>query len=145
MNQSIVSEIKTALQELSIPGKADIMQAFFKTGKGQYGEGDFFLGIKVPVTRKICRPYRDMHVDEATTGNFAGQALAADDHRFLPPAFDHRSRQRRQQIPQGEAARQQAEPGSLGALQRLEMPTGQARRRRSICQFYSSDQTNRWR
>ena len=43
MNQSIVSEIKTALQELSIPGKAEIMQTFFKTGKGEYGEGDLLI------------------------------------------------------------------------------------------------------
>jgi 3-methyladenine DNA glycosylase AlkD len=37
------------------PEKADILQRFFKTGPGQYGEGDRFLGIMVPQTRKMVR------------------------------------------------------------------------------------------
>src|SRR3989344_228866 len=48
------------IQKLSSPEKAKILQRFFKTGKGQYGEGDIFLGIQVPDTREIAKKYCDL-------------------------------------------------------------------------------------
>lgn len=54
---NIVDEIKTALADLAIPEKAEFFPKFFKTGKGEYGEGDLFLGVTVPDQRKIAKEF----------------------------------------------------------------------------------------
>jgi 3-methyladenine DNA glycosylase AlkD len=53
-------QIKKRLKELADPGQAAILQGFFKTGPGQYGEGDLFLGIRVPVLRKLIPEFRSL-------------------------------------------------------------------------------------
>ncbi len=53
-----------ALTFLADPKKAQVLQRFFKTDKGQYAEGDIFLGISVPETRKIAVAYQKMPLSE---------------------------------------------------------------------------------
>ena len=49
--------LRKDLRGLADPAKARLLQGFFKTGKGQYGEGDVFLGVMVPQQRKLVRQY----------------------------------------------------------------------------------------
>ncbi len=51
-------ELKRDIRLLSDSVKAPVAQRFFKTGKGQYGEGDIFLGLVVPKQRTLAKKYR---------------------------------------------------------------------------------------
>ena len=52
-----INKLKKDLKQAANPKQAKILQGFFRTGKGEYGEGDIFLGIKVPVLRKFSKKY----------------------------------------------------------------------------------------
>lgn len=58
MARVTATEMRAALRELADPNIAAHSARFFKSGKGEYGEGDRFLGIRVPVVRKQVRRFR---------------------------------------------------------------------------------------
>ncbi len=62
-----LTEIRKAISKQKNPAQAIILQRFFKTEKGDYGEGDIFYGIKVPEQRKIAKQFKDLSLDELKT------------------------------------------------------------------------------
>jgi len=62
-----LQQLKADLKHLAKPEKAKILSGFFKTGKGQYGEGDIFLGIMVPEQRRIAKKYASLSLKNITT------------------------------------------------------------------------------
>ncbi len=59
--------LQTALQTLATPNKKLTLQRFFKTGKGEYAEGDIFLGITVPEQRKLIKQFRMLSLQDIET------------------------------------------------------------------------------
>ncbi len=55
-----LSDLQLKLKQAGSKKRAEVSQNFFKTGKGEYGEGDIFLGITVPELRKIARKYTNL-------------------------------------------------------------------------------------
>lgn len=55
---------RTKLKSLASPAAATAAIRFFKTGPGEYGEGDTFIGINVPTLRTVSRSFRALPLDE---------------------------------------------------------------------------------
>ena len=57
-------DVMNALNAEASDSDAVFLQRFFKIAKGEYGEGDQFIGVRVPVTRQICREFASLPIDE---------------------------------------------------------------------------------
>ena len=72
------SGLAAALDAAGAPVDALFLQHYFKTGPGEYGEGDVFIGVRVPAVRALVRHSRSMPVDEA----FELLGSAVHEHRL---------------------------------------------------------------
>ena len=62
--KQLTKTITNRLQALSDAEKREIFPKFFKAGKGEYGEGDRFLGVTVPNIRAIAKQYKNISLNE---------------------------------------------------------------------------------
>jgi 3-methyladenine DNA glycosylase AlkD len=65
--KSNLADLRADIKKRSNKNDARFAQRFFKTGPGEYGEGDVFLGIRVPVLRKLARQYRGLPEKDVLT------------------------------------------------------------------------------
>lgn len=81
-NDSISAELaKRKLHALSAPEVAASTARFFRTGPGQYGEGDVFIGVRVPAMRVLARELRGLPLQE--TGLLLSSAIHEERHLAL--------------------------------------------------------------
>jgi 3-methyladenine DNA glycosylase AlkD len=77
----MIEKIKKELRERSTPERARVSQSFFKTGAGQYGERDVFIGVTMPDQRKIAKKYVDLPLDDIR------KLLHSKEHEFRMTAL----------------------------------------------------------
>jgi 3-methyladenine DNA glycosylase AlkD len=58
------ADVRNALAEVADADAAAFLQRFFKTGPGQYGEGDLFIGVRVPQTRAVAKRFTSLPLEE---------------------------------------------------------------------------------
>jgi 3-methyladenine DNA glycosylase AlkD len=59
-----IAKVRADLRKVASAERARVSAGFFKTGKGEYGEGDVFIGVAVPDVRKIVRAHRELPLDD---------------------------------------------------------------------------------
>ena len=60
------TNLRSQLRQLASPSNAKFLQRFFKTAPGEYGAGDQFIGIRVPVLRRLAKEFHLLPLREVT-------------------------------------------------------------------------------
>ncbi|MFA5093314.1 MAG: DNA alkylation repair protein [Candidatus Omnitrophota bacterium] len=61
---SRLADIRKALRKYANKEKAKVLLSFFKTGPGEYAQGDIFLGVMVPFIRKVLKAFQDLSLQD---------------------------------------------------------------------------------
>ncbi len=59
-----IVQLRKDIKKASDPKRAKVLKGYFKTGKGEYGEGDIFLGLTIPQSRKLAIKYKNLTFTE---------------------------------------------------------------------------------
>ncbi|MEV5652752.1 DNA alkylation repair protein [Nocardia sp. NPDC052254] len=73
------ADVARAVDEAADPDRVAVLRSFFKTGPGEYGEGDVFVGVSVPKSRAIAGRFAALPISEIETL----LASAVHEHRFV--------------------------------------------------------------
>src|SRR5690242_257615 len=60
----MLKALQDDLQLQASPTKATLLQKYFKTGAGEYGEGDIFIGLTVPQSKMIAKKYKTLELKD---------------------------------------------------------------------------------
>src|SRR3989344_5889068 len=77
----MIEKLKKEIEATGSKDRARLAQSYFKTGPGEYGEGDVFLGLTVPELRTICKRYTVLSLQELS------QLLKENIHEFRSAAL----------------------------------------------------------
>jgi 3-methyladenine DNA glycosylase AlkD len=99
---STARELEDALAALANPDQARELQRFFKTGKGQYGAGDRFIGVRVPDVRRVAKEFallspadlNDLLDSQVHEHRFAALAVMVAQFQAASKAGDEAERER---------------------------------------------------
>ena len=64
MNDQTAETVQSALAEKANPGDIPLLKRFFKTSEGEYGEGDVFIGVRVPANRLVAKRFSTLPLAE---------------------------------------------------------------------------------
>ncbi len=59
-----LNDLRKDLRKYGNKKRGELLKNFFKTGPGEYGEGDVFMGVRVPSARRVAKRYRDLPITE---------------------------------------------------------------------------------
>lgn len=67
MTTKTLKQLRAALRNQANEADAEVLQRFFKTGPGDYAEGDIFIGVRVPIIRRIAKQYEALPLRDIAT------------------------------------------------------------------------------